>query len=89
MSNGIQTISQHASECKGKCSIIRESIREGLASVLEVTCDNCPEKFSIESSSKITGSGEIKKIQHKRRSSMGSDVNRGGGRSASVKLWFH
>lgn len=61
LSEGIQKISSHASICKGKCSIHRESVREGLASILEVTCENCTQKISVESSAKIEGSNEVRK----------------------------
>lgn len=60
LSKGIEDLSNHGTKCKGKCSINKEVVREGLASVLEVTCDSCSTKSYIQSSTQIAGSGEIK-----------------------------
>ena len=60
-SEGIQRIAQHGAQCQGKCSIVREVQRDGLASVLEVGCDSCETTSLIETSKKIKGSAEINK----------------------------
>lgn len=75
LSTSIQEVSEHAIKCKGKCSISSEIHREGLASILEVKCDDCDETFSIKSSKKILGSGDVKKIQCKRWCSVGTNVD--------------
>ena len=52
-SEGIQRIAQHGAQGQGKCSIVREVQRDGLASVLEVGCDSCETTSLIETSKKI------------------------------------
>ena len=56
LSEGITTVSEHGKQCEGYCFISSEVRRDGLASVLEVSCDGCDEKLAIESSDKIVGS---------------------------------
>ena len=56
LSEGITTVSEHGKQCEGNCFISGEVRRDGLASVLEVSCDGCDEKLAIESSDKIVGS---------------------------------
>ena len=56
LSEGITTVSEHDKQCEGNCFISSEVRRDGLASVLEVSCDGCDEKLAIESSDKIVGS---------------------------------
>ena len=62
VSEGMKTVSEHSKQCEGKCFISSEICREGLASVLEVSCNACEKKFTIESSDKIMGSEEISYI---------------------------
>jgi hypothetical protein len=61
LSEGIAKISEHGKQCSGKSYIRGESHREGLASVLEVSCDGCSENFTIDSSHMIAGSEGLKK----------------------------
>lgn len=61
LSEGVTKISEHGKQCSGKSYISSELYREGLASVLEVSCDGCEEKFTIQSSDLIAGSGGLKK----------------------------
>ena len=42
-------VSKHAAECGGECSLTGETYRAGLASVLQVSCEECTEMFSIPS----------------------------------------
>ena len=59
LSEGITKTSEHGNKCRGKCYVGGEVNREGLASVLEISCTACEDKFTIESSSKIEGSEGI------------------------------
>ena len=45
---------------KGVCCIVQEVRREGLASILMVECNKCSDKFYLESSTKVKGSGDKK-----------------------------
>ena len=51
----VSKISEHNQQCGGKCEIYRE----GLASIFEVSCDSCEDKFTMETSTKIAGSKGI------------------------------
>ena len=53
LSKGLTKASEHAKQCSGHCFINNEFHREGLASVLEVSCDGCEDTFFIESSDKM------------------------------------
>ena len=61
LAKGISQVSDHNKNCEGRSYMNREVSREGLASVLEVSCDKCDNKVNIESSTKIIGSGEMKR----------------------------
>ena len=53
LSMAFQVISTHATECGGECSLTGETYRTGLASVLQVRCEQCTEMFSIPSSKRV------------------------------------
>ena len=59
LSKGIEELSKHNVDCRGKCTIAREVRKKGLASILELVCDTCENTFHIKSSPKISGSAEI------------------------------
>ena len=59
LSKGIEELSKHNVDCRGKCTIAREVSKMGLASILELVCDTCAETFHIKASPKISGSAEI------------------------------
>ena len=61
LSEMVSKISEHNQQCGGKCSMNNEVYREGLASIFEVSCDSCEEKFTMETSTKIAGSKGINK----------------------------
>ena len=76
LSTSIATISGHGTKCTGVCHMVQEVRREGLASVFMVQCDKCEEKFHIESSCKVKGSGTKKnEACHKYWGCFGSNGN--------------
>ena len=60
LANDIKRVSEHSATCKGVCCIVQEVRREGLASILMVECNKCSDKFYLESSTKVKGSGDKK-----------------------------
>ena len=87
LSAGIQQISTgHNKTCKGECKINREVRREGLASVLEVTCDSCTMQTFIESSTRIAGSEEIKGRYSVNVGAVWGQMATGGGQSGLNEL---
>ena len=61
LSEMVSKISEHNQQCGGKCSMNNEVYREGMASIFEVSCYSCEEKFTMETSTKIAGSKGINK----------------------------
>ena len=55
LSEGIISVSEHGKQREGNCFISSEVRHDGLASVLEASCDGCDEKLAIESSDEIVG----------------------------------
>ena len=53
LSGAVQVITQHAAKCGGEWNVTGESYRAGLASVLQVRCEECYEVFSVPSSKRI------------------------------------
>ena len=60
LAHDITRLSEHSAKCKGVCHIVQEVRREGLASILLAECDKCNNKFHLESSTKVMGSGSKK-----------------------------
>lgn len=79
LSVGIENITLHNEVCKGKCSITSEVQREGLASILEVSCDSCDVKSFIETSEKITGSEKLKARYAVNVGAVWGEIATGGG----------
>ena len=81
LSNDIEKISEHSSNCTGVCRMVEEVHREGLASVFRVECDKCNEKFLCESSTKVKGSSGKKKRYAVNVGAVWGQVATGGGPS--------
>ena len=79
LSKGIQELSKHNVDCRGKCTIAREARKMSLASILELVCDTCEKTFHTKSSPKISGSAEINQRYSVNVGAVwGSNVNRWG-----------
>ena len=56
---GIEELSKHNVDCRGKCTIPKEVRKMSLTSILELVCDTCEKTFHIKSSPQISSSAEI------------------------------